>query len=116
MPATSYTFTGPSGGEAGAASTDFTVTPNDTSTAVVTPATDGPGVFTPTTVTFDGTAAAKTFTYTPTNSSTSPHTLSVTDNGGLTDPASLSYAVTDPWTCELILEVDGTLERDLEIE
>lgn len=91
--ATSYTFTGPTSGTVNVASTNFTVTPNGTSSATVTPATDGSGSFTPGTVTFDGSAAAKTFTYTPTDTAGSPHTLSVTDDGGLTDPSSIDYTV-----------------------
>jgi lysophospholipase L1-like esterase len=94
--ATSYTFTGPSSGTVNVASTNFTVTPNGTSTATVTPASDGAGSFTPSTVTFDGTNAAKTFTYTPTSTSGSPHTLSVTNSGSLTDPASIDYTVNPP--------------------
>jgi hypothetical protein len=93
-PATSYTFTGPSSGLVNTASTNFTVTPNGPATETVTPATDGAGSFTPSSVTFDGTAAAKTFTYTPTSTAGTPHTLSVTDGGSLTDPAPLDYAVT----------------------
>jgi lysophospholipase L1-like esterase len=91
--ATSYAFSGPSSGTVNVASTNFTVTPNGTSSATVTPASDGAGSFTPATVTFDGTAAAKTFTYTPTSTTGSPHTLSVTDDGGLTDPSSIDYTV-----------------------
>lgn len=92
-PASSYTLTGPSSGVATVASSAFTVTPNGTSTATVTPATTGTGTFTPTSVTFDGTATAKTFTYTPASATGSPHTISVTNNGGLTNPSSLSYTV-----------------------
>jgi hypothetical protein len=91
--ATSYTFTGPTSGLVNAASTNFTVTPNGDATGiVVTPATNGSGSFTPSSVTFSG-ATPATFTYTPTSTTGSPHTLSVTDNGGLTDPASIGYTV-----------------------
>jgi hypothetical protein len=101
-PATSYTFTGPTSGLVNVASTNFTVTPNGPATETVTPATDGAGSFTPSSVTFDGTAAAKTFTYTPTSTAGTPHTLSVTDSGSLTDPAPLDYAVTSGTiTCSL---------------
>lgn len=92
--ATAYTFTGPSSGTVNVASTNFTVTPNGTSTATVTPATDGSGSFTPATVQFDGTAAAKTFTYTPTDVAGSPHTLSTSDDGGLTETSgTIDYTV-----------------------
>src|SRR5262249_55310469 len=79
-PATTYTFTGPSGGTVNVGSTNFTAPPNGSSTATVPPATNGAGSFTPSSVTFSGTGA-KTFTYTPTSTSGSPHTLSVTNNG-----------------------------------
>jgi hypothetical protein len=91
--ATEYAFSGPSSGTVNTLSTNFTVTPNGTATATVTPASDGSGFFYPATVTFDGTDAAKTFQYVPTSTTGSPHTLSVTDSGGLTDPASIDYTV-----------------------
>ncbi len=92
--ATAYTFTGPTSGLLNVASTNFTVTPNGDATGItVTPATDGSGSFTPSSVTFTG-SGAETFTYTPTSTAGSPHTLSVTDDGGLTDPASIDYTVT----------------------
>jgi Carbohydrate esterase, sialic acid-specific acetylesterase len=96
--ATSYTFTGPTSGVEGVASTNFTVTPNgDADGVVITPATDGTGTFSPTSVTISGSSAA-TFTYTPTNTAGSPHTLSVTNDGGLTNPASIDYTVTSATT------------------
>ncbi len=92
-PATAYTFTGPSSGDVNVASTNFTVTPNGDADGIeVTPATDGSGSFTPSSVTFTG-SDSETFTYTPTSASGSPHTLSVTDDGGLTDPANIDYTV-----------------------
>lgn len=91
--ATAYTFTGPTSGTVNVASTNFTVTPDGDATGItVTPASDGSGSFTPSSVTFTG-SGAETFTYTPTSTSGSPHTLSVTDNGGLTDPSSIDYTV-----------------------
>jgi hypothetical protein len=93
-PATTYTFTGPTTGVVNAASTNFTVTPDGEASGItVTPASDGTGTFTPSSVTFSGSDAA-TFTYTPTSTSGSPHTISVSDDGGLTDPASIDYEVT----------------------
>ncbi len=92
-PATAYTFTGPSSGALNTPSTNFTVTPNgDADGITVTPASDGTGTFSPTSVTFSGSSAA-TFTYTPTSTAGTPHTLSVTDDGVLTDPASIDYEV-----------------------
>lgn len=95
-PATSYTFTGPTSGVVNVASSNFTVTPNgDADGITVTPASDGAGSFNPTSVTFTG-SNAETFTYTPTDTAGSPHTLSVTDDGGLTDPAAIDYTVNEP--------------------
>lgn len=95
-PASSYTFEGPTSGYVDQASTDFTVEPNgDAAGITVTPASDGAGSFTPASVTFTA-AESQTFTYTPTSTTGSPHTLSVTDDGGLTDPASIDYTVTNP--------------------
>lgn len=92
-PATSYTFTGPSSGVVNVASTNFTLTPNGSYTGTITPASDGSGTFSPTSLTWSGTSDAKTFTYTPTSTTGSPHTLSVTSSPGLTDPASIDYTV-----------------------
>lgn len=93
--ATAYTFAGPTTGRTGVASTQFTVTPNGsvTSNTIVTPHSTGTGTFSPTTVTFlAGTTTALTFVYTPTTSTTA--TLSVTNNGGLTNPGNLTYVST----------------------
>lgn len=92
-PATTYAVTGPTSGAVGVASTTFTATPDGTSSDTVTPATNGSGTFTPGAVTFDGTATPKTFTYTPTSTSGSPHTLSFTNSGSLANPANKNYTV-----------------------
>lgn len=89
--ATSYTFTGPSSGIKGQALT-YTLTPNGTTTAIVTPATTDTGVFSPTTITLNNTSPV-TFTYTPTVIGTA--TLSVSNNGSLSDPSSIVLSVTD---------------------
>jgi plastocyanin len=93
--APSYGVTGPSTGVALAASTNFTVTGyNLTGPVIVTPASDDPGgSFTPATVTINVGDAVKTYTYTP-DGSVGTHTISFTNNGGLTNPASLTYEVT----------------------
>jgi lysophospholipase L1-like esterase len=88
--ATSYTLSGPSSGTVNAASSNFTLTPNGTSSATVTIARSGGGLTGTQTVTFDGTSAAKTFTITPTAYGTV--TLTPTNNGSLTDPAAVTYA------------------------
>lgn len=86
--ATTYTLSGPSTCSIGHPSAPFTVTPNGTSTNVITPS-DGAtgGTFSPTNVTFSG-SGSKTFTYTAASSGT--HTISTTNNGSLTNPASVS--------------------------
>jgi len=94
VPATSYTLTGPSSGTVNVASTDFTVEANGESTATVTPHSTGAGSFTPSSITFDGSSdPIATFTYTPTSTTGSPHTISVTNDSGLTDPSSIAYTV-----------------------
>lgn len=92
--ATTYTLTGPSSGPIGTASTNFTVSPNGKIvSAVITPSdSGGGGTFTPASLTFTNSSAAQTFTYTPSSAGTK--TISATNNGGLTDPGSLTYTAT----------------------
>lgn len=90
--ATATTLSGPSSGTTGVASTNFTVGANGaiTGTVIVTPADGGAGgTFTPTTVSISSGSPTGTFAYTP--ASTGVKTISVSDNGGLTDATSLSY-------------------------
>lgn len=99
--AANYTLTGPSTGNVGDPSTDFTVAlPAGgvvSGTVTVTPhdAGDG-GTFTPTTVELTTAAPSATFTYTPASSGTK--TISVTNDGGLTNPANLSYEAVAPFS------------------
>jgi hypothetical protein len=93
--ATSYTLTGPTNGTVNSTSTNFTVTPNGTYTGTITPASTGAGTFSPTSLTWTGDAVSKTFTYTPTSTSGSPHTISVTSSPVITNPTSIAYTV-DP--------------------
>jgi hypothetical protein len=90
--ATATTLSGPSSGTVSVASTNFTVGANGTitGTVTVTPADGGAGgTFTPTTVAISSGTPTATFTYTP--ASTGVKTISISDNGGLTDAGSLSY-------------------------
>lgn len=92
-PATAITLSGPTTGTLGNASTNFTIGSNGsvTGSVVVTPSDSGAGgTFTPTTVTLTTTSTG-TFTYTP--SSTGTKTISVTNNGGLTNPSTINYSV-----------------------
>ena len=99
--ATTYSLAGPSTGAVGEASADFTLAPNAAFVGAVTPATDAYGAFSSTdpswdgaSLTWAGSTAAKTFTYTPTSTEASPHHVTCTNNAGLPNPGSLSYAVT----------------------
>jgi hypothetical protein len=93
--ATGMTMTGPTSGAANAASTNFTigVTPvggTITGTVVVTPSDVGAGgSFSPASVSLTSGSPSATFTYTPT--STGARTISVTNNGGLTNPSNITY-------------------------
>ena len=90
--ATATTLSGPSSGAVGVASTNFTVGANGsiTGTVVVTPSDGGGGgTFTPTTVSISSGSPTGTFTYTP--ASSGAKTISITNNGGLTNPSSLTY-------------------------
>lgn len=90
--ATATTLSGPSSGTVSVASTNFTVGANGTitGTVTVTPGDAGNGgTFSPTTVAISSGTPTATFTYTP--ASTGVKTISITDDGGLTDATSLSY-------------------------
>jgi hypothetical protein len=91
--ATAYTVSGPSSGQVDTDSSNFTFTPDDVSSDTVTPASDGDGDWTPATVVFDGTAAAKTAVYHPNSTTGAVHVLSFTNDGALTDPANKNYTV-----------------------
>lgn len=91
--ATAYTLTGPASGSVGVASAVFTVQSNGAlaSAVMVTPSDGGGGgSFTPSTATMAiGTNTSATFTYTAGSAGTK--TISTTNGGGLTNPASRSY-------------------------
>lgn len=96
--ATAITMTGPTTGVASAASTNFTVAlspvAGTASSTTVTPSdASGGGTFTPTSVVLSTSTQSATFTYTP-NSTVTTRTISVTNNGGLTNPSAISYSVT----------------------
>ena len=95
VPATAVQLTGPATSVVSAASTNFTASTNGviTDPIVVTPSDGGAGgTFTPTSVTLvAGTNTSATFTYTA--SATGAKTISVTNNGGLSNPSALSLNV-----------------------
>jgi hypothetical protein len=89
------TLTGPTSGVNGSASTNFTVSSDlpVTSSIVVTPSDNsGGGTFSPTTVTISAEVSTNTFTYTP--ASVGSKTISVTNDGGLSNPSSIAYTAT----------------------
>lgn len=93
--ATAVTLSGPSGGNCGVASTNFTVgvdTTPITGTLIVTPTTSSLGTFTPTTVSLTTGAPTATFTYTP--SVGGVHQINVSNDGGLTAPSNVAYTAT----------------------
>lgn len=99
VPATAVTMTGPTSGSTSVASTNFTVGANGaiTGTVVVTPSDGGGGgTFTPTTVSISSGSPTGTFTYTPASSGNK--TISVTNNGSLTNPSNITYSVSTPAT------------------
>lgn len=87
--ATSYTFTGATTGSIGVPIT-YTLQANGVTSAIATPATTGSGTFSPTTEALNGTTPV-TLTYTPSAAGTV--TLSVTNNGGLTNPPPITLVV-----------------------
>ncbi len=100
--ATAVSMSGPSGGVELVASTNFSlgVTPltgTISGTLVVTPSDGGGGgTFTPTTVNLTTGSPTGTFTYTP--ASIGAKTISVTNNGGLTNPSNITYTATSSAT------------------
>jgi hypothetical protein len=89
-PASSFTFTGPSGGALNTASSNFTVTPNGTYNGTITITPSGGGLSTPIVLTFNNSAASQTFTITAT--AVGPVTLTPSNNGTLANPSALTYA------------------------
>jgi hypothetical protein len=88
--ATTYTFTGPTGGALNTASSNFTVTPNGSYNGSITVTPSGGGLSTPIVLTYSNSAAPQTFTITPT--AVGPVTLTPNSSTTLTDASALSYA------------------------
>lgn len=96
--ATTYTLVGPASGNVGLPSTNFTVAlPSGQSVpspVTITPGDGGDGgTFIPASVQLSTGSPVATFTYTA--ASTGNKTISTTNDGGLTDPAPLTYNVVD---------------------
>lgn len=94
-PATNYTFTGPTSGTTNSASANFTVTPDGIYTGTISLASTGAGTFSPTSLTWNNSAASQTFTYTATSTIGSPHTISVSSNPPIINSSgTINYSVT----------------------
>ena len=93
LPANSYSFGGPSSGQAQVQSSDFTVTPNSvyTGTITITPSGSASTGLSAIILTFSNSSAPQTFRVTPTVSGTL--TLTPTNSGGLTNSSGLTYTV-----------------------
>lgn len=91
VPATTFTFTGPSGGSVRSASTNFTVTPNAVyyGTITLTPTGAAAAGLNPIVLTWSGTSTVQTFTITPLASGVI--TLVPTNSNGLANPSNLTY-------------------------
>ncbi len=95
-PATGINWSGPASGNIYEASSNFTAQPNGTYTGsiLITPSDPDGGTFSPTSATsVDG--AAVTFTLTPTTTGAHDQ-LGITNNGGFSAPAELTYTVATP--------------------
>lgn len=104
--ATAVTMTGPAGGVVNAASTNFTVGADGkiTGTVVVTPSSGGGGgTFSPTTLSISAGSPTGAFTYTP--ATTGAKTISVANNGSLTNPSNITYTAT---AAPIYTRVDAT--------
>ena len=107
-PATAISLSGPSSGVNGVASTNFTVGANGaiTGSVVVTPSAGaGGGSFSPTSVTLTSGSPTGTFTYTP--ASVGTKSIAVTNNGGLTNPAAITYTVSAAPATQIVLPLAG---------
>ena len=89
-PANSFALTGPGSGTIGSESSPFTVTPNSPYTGTITITPSGGGLSAPITLTFSNSAAAQTFTLTPT--AVGPVTLTPSNSGTLSNPTALTFA------------------------
>lgn len=122
--ATAVTMAAPAGGPELVPSANFTIGANGsiTGTVTVTPSDGGAGgTFTPTSVAISSGTPTATFTYTPPAGSAT-RTISVTNNGGLTNPSSVSYVVNAPSATmvslsapeQLLVGATGTLTAEVD--
>lgn len=91
----SLSLTGPSSGLVGVASSNFTATATGaiSGTLLATPGdSGGGGTFTPTTLSLTSGSPSGTFTYTP--ASTGAKSITLTNDGGATNPSAVTYTAT----------------------
>lgn len=99
-PATALTISGPTTGVVGFASANYSVAVSPvggtvTGSVTVTPSDPGAGgTFSPTSLVLTTGAPSGAFTYTP--ASAGAKQISITNNGGLTNPGALAYTATAP--------------------
>ena len=97
-PASAITLTGPTSGEVGSPSTNFTVGTDNpiTSGSVVVTISDGGGggTFSSTSVTLTSSATTATFTYTPATAGT--YSIAVTNSASLANPSAISFVASAP--------------------
>ncbi|MEI7765218.1 MAG: fibronectin type III domain-containing protein [bacterium] len=89
--ATAYTFAGPSSGDVNNASTDFTITPNNPYTGIITitPSGSGSSGLSPIIKTFLNSSTTQTFIITPLVSGSI--TLTPTNSTGITNPSNINF-------------------------
>jgi len=98
--ANAITLSGPTSGTAGQTSTQFSVGVSPvggtiTGTVTATPSDGGAGgTFNPTSLPLTTGAATGTFTYTPSSSASGNVIISITNDGSLTNPQTITYNVT----------------------
>jgi hypothetical protein len=95
--ATTFTLTGPSSGNEGSASANFTYTPNASYTGTITPTMAGlTGAWNPSVLTWSNTSTAQTSQFTPSSAGTGAANGSPSPS--LTTPISVPYASIGPAT------------------
>lgn len=113
--ATAVTLSGPTGGVELIASTNFTVGADGTITGTVTVTPNDAaagGTFTPASVQISAASPTATFTYTP-PAGAATRTVSVTNSGGLANPAAISYTVTVSPITTVTVTVPSVLYLDV---
>src|SRR5207302_8983462 len=80
-----------------------------TGTVIVTPHSDKAGTFSPATLSYTGSGAGQTCAFTPTVSGV--HSISTTNNGGLTNATPFNYTVQPAISGKLVADDDDSTPR-----